>query len=353
MQQRVLMKGNEAIAEGAIRAGCRGFFGYPITPSSEIAEYMARKMPTIGGIFVQAESELAAINMVYGGAATGNRVMTASSGPGISLKQEGISFIAEGELPCLIVDISRGGPGLGGIQPSQADYFQATRGGGHGDYYIIVLAPASSQEMMDYTMLAFDLADQYRTPVMLLGEGTLGNLIEPVVVRDPVTTFVDKPWAITGCVGREPNIVNTLHLPVEVLQSRNDHLTQKFELIKQQEVRYEEYLTEDADIIVVAYGIMARIAKKSVWFARQAGLKAGLIRPITLWPFPYDIIRQRSKTSQVLVSAEISMGQMLQDLELAAQGRVPVHLISVIGRTPNPEEVNQNIMAIAKREALI
>ena len=353
MQQRVLMKGNEAIAEGAIRAGCRGFFGYPITPSSEIAEYMARKMPTIGGIFVQAESELAAINMVYGGAATGNRVMTASSGPGISLKQEGISFIAEGELPCLIVDISRGGPGLGGIQPSQADYFQATRGGGHGDYYIIVLAPASSQEMMDYTMLAFDLADQYRTPVMLLGEGTLGNLIEPVVVRDPVTTFVDKPWAITGCVGRKPNIVNTLHLPVEVLQSRNDHLTKKFELIKQQEVRYEEYLTEDADIIVVAYGIMARIAKKSVWFARQAGLKAGLIRPITLWPFPYDIIKQRSKTSKVLVSAEISMGQMVQDLELAAQGRVPVHLISVIGRTPNPEEVNQNIMAIAKREGLI
>ncbi|HCF50706.1 MAG TPA: 3-methyl-2-oxobutanoate dehydrogenase subunit beta [Syntrophomonas sp.] len=351
--QRVLMKGNEAIAEGAIRAGCKGFFGYPITPSSEIAEYMARKMPTIGGIFVQAESELAAINMVYGGASTGFRVMTASSGPGISLKQEGISFLAEGELPCLIVDISRGGPGLGGIQPSQADYFQATRGGGHGDYFIIVLAPSSAQEMMDLTMLAFDLADGYRIPVMLLAEGTLGNLIEPVVLRDPVTEFIEKPWAITGCKGRQPNIVNTLHLPVETLQKRNQHLNDKYQSIKANEVRYEEYLSGDADLIVVAYGIMARIVKKAVWNARQEGVKTGLIRPITLWPYPYEAIAALSKTCTAMVSVEISSsGQMIQDIQLAAQGRVPVHFIGEIGRTPNPEEITQQLLLIAEREGL-
>lgn len=352
--QRVLMKGNEAIAEGAIRAGCKGFFGYPITPSSEIAEYMARKMPTIGGVFLQAESELAAINMVYGGAATGYRVMTASSGPGISLKQEGISFLAEGELPCLIVDICRGGPGLGGIQPSQADYFQATRGGGHGDYYIIVLAPSSAQEMMDFTMLAFDLADKYRIPVMLIAEGTLGNLIEPVVVRDPVTQFIDKPWAITGCVGRKPNIINTLHLPVETLKDRNRHLADKYDAVRAQEIRSEQYLTDDAELIVVAYGIMARIAKKAVWSARQAGVKTGLIRPITLWPYPYDVITAASKTCKAMVSVEISIvGQMIQDIQLAAQGRVPVHFIGDIGRTPNPEEITEQLLAIAEREGLI
>ncbi|MGI6435211.1 MAG: 3-methyl-2-oxobutanoate dehydrogenase subunit VorB [Syntrophomonadaceae bacterium] len=352
--QRVLMKGNEAIAEGAIRAGCRGFFGYPITPSSEIAEYMARKMPTIGGVFVQAESELAAINMVYGGAATGCRVMTASSGPGISLKQEGISFLAEAELPCLIVDICRGGPGLGGIQPSQADYFQATRGGGHGDYFIIVLAPSSAQEMMDFTMLAFDLADKYRIPVMLIAEGTLGNLIEPVVVRDPVVSFIDKPWAITGCVGRKPNIINTLHLPVETLKNRNQYLADKYNAIRAQEIRSEEYLTDDAELVVVAYGIMARIAKKAVWSARQAGVKTGLIRPITLWPYPYDVITAAAKTCKAMVSVEISIvGQMIQDIQLAAQGRVPVHFIGDIGRTPNPEEITEQLLAIAEREGLI
>ncbi len=352
--QRVLMKGNEAIAEGAIRAGCRGFFGYPITPSSEIAEYMARKMPTIGGVFVQAESELAAINMVYGGAATGARVMTASSGPGISLKQEGISFLAEGELPCLIVDICRGGPGLGGIQPSQADYFQATRGGGHGDYYIIVLAPSSAQEMMDLTMLGFELADKHRTPVMLMAEGTLGNLIEPVLVRDEVTEFVDKPWAITGCLGRQPNIVNTLHMPVEQLQTRNQHLTEKYQAIRSQEIRSEEFLTEDADLILVAYGIMARIAKKAVMNARSLGIKTGLIRPITLWPYPYGVVNKIAQTCKAMVSIEISTtGQMIEDIKLATAGKVPIHYIGEIARTPNPEEITQQLLVIAAKEGLI
>ncbi len=351
--QRVLMKGNEAIAEGAIRAGCKGFFGYPITPSSEIAEYMARKMPALGGVFVQAESELAAINMVYGGAATGSRVMTASSGPGISLKQEGISFLAEGELPCLIVDICRGGPGLGGIQPSQADYFQATRGGGHGDYHIIVLAPSSAQEMMDFTMLGFELADKHRSPVMIMAEGTLGNLIEPVVLRDAVTEFVDKPWAITGCRGRQPNIVNTLHMPVELLQTRNQHLTKKYEAIRSEEIRSEEFMTEDADLILVAYGIMARIARKAVINARQLGLKTGLIRPITLWPYPYETLGRAARHCKAMVSVEIStVGQMIEDIRLAAEGKVPVHYIGEIGRTPNPEEITQQLLAIAEREGL-
>lgn len=226
--QKILMKGNEALAEGAIIAGCKAFFGYLITPSSEIAEYMARKYPKIDGVFLQAESELAAINMVYGGASTGVRVMTASSGPGISLKQEGISFIAEAELPCLIVNISRGGPGLGGIQPAQSDYFQATRGGGHGDYRLIVLAPSGVQEMMDFAIVAFDLADKYRIPVMIMAEGTLGQMMEPIIVREPVTEFYEKPWAITGCKGRSPNIVNTLHLSPEFLEERNQHLNNKY-----------------------------------------------------------------------------------------------------------------------------
>lgn len=344
------MKGNEALAEGAIRAGCRAFFGYPITPSSELAEYMARTMPKIGGVFVQAESEFAAINMVYGGASTGNRVMTASSGPGISLKQEGISFLCEGELPCLIVNLSRGGPGLGGIQPSQADYFQATRGGGHGDYHTLVLAPSTVQEMMDLAMQGYDLADRYRIPVLILAEGTLGQMMEPIIMRDPVTEFYDKPWATTGCKGRAPNIVNTLHLSPEFLEERNLHLEKKYKEIRAGEQQAETFMVEDADLVVMAFGIIARIAKKSVMDARKQGKKVGLIRPITLWPFPEQIVSQVAETARRFLSIEISMGQMVEDIRLAVNGKVPVEFYGRIGFTPNPEELTRQILAIAERE---
>ena len=350
--EKILMKGNEALAEGAIIAGCKAFFGYPITPSSEIAEYMARKFPKIDGVFVQAESELAAINMVYGGAATGYRVMTASSGPGISLKQEGISFIAEAELPCLIVNVSRGGPGLGGIQPAQSDYFQATRGGGHGDYRLIVLAPSGVQEMMDFAIESFDLADRYRTPVMIMAEGTLGQMMEPIIVREPVTQFYDKPWATNGCQGRQPNIVNTLHLSADYLEERNHHLQRKYDDIVSREKRAESYLTEDADMVVVAFGLMARIAKRAVMEARKTGLKVGLIRPITLWPFPDTEIIKAAQTAKRFLSVEISMGQMIEDIRLAVAGRVPVDFFGRIGITPNPEEVFRAIMKVAEREGI-
>lgn len=350
MEERVLMKGNEALAEGAIRAGCRAFFGYPITPSSELAEYMARTMPKIGGVFVQAESELAAINMVYGGASTGARVMTASSGPGLSLKQEGISIIAEAELPCLIVNLSRGGPGLGGIQPSQADYFQATRGGGHGDYRTMVLAPSSVQEMMDLAMEGYDLADSYRTPVLIMAEGTLGQMMEPIIMREPVTKFVDKPWATTGCVGRKPNIVNTLHLDPDYLEKRNRILDAKYKEIHAKEQRAETFMLEDADLVVVAFGIIARIAKRSVMEARKQGIRVGLIRPITLWPFPEKVVAEATKTASRFLSIEVSMGQMIEDIRLAVNGQVPVEFYGRIGMTPNPEELTRQIMSLAEKE---
>jgi len=348
--ERVLMKGNEALAEGAIRAGCKAFFGYPITPSSELAEYMARTMPKIGGVFVQAESEFAAINMVYGGAATGFRVMTASSGPGLSLKQEGISFIAEAELPCLIVNLSRGGPGLGGIQPSQADYFQATRGGGHGDYRTIVLAPSGVQEMMDFAFQGFELADRYRTPVLILAEGTLGQMMEPIVLPDPITEFVDKPWATTGCLNREPNVVNTLHLSPEFLEERNIHLNNKYKEICAAEQRAETFMTDDAELVVVGYGIIGRIAKRSVMEARKRGRKVGLIRPVTLWPFPEKLVSEIANHTRRFMSIEISMGQMIEDIRLAVAGKVPVDFYGRIGITPSPEELFRQIMAIAERE---
>lgn len=349
---KVLMKGNEALAEGAVRAGCRAYFGYPITPSSEIAEYMARKYPKIGGTFLQAESELAAINMVYGAAAAGARVMTASSGPGISLKQEGISFLAEAELPCVIVNISRGGPGLGGIQPAQSDYFQATRGGGHGDYHIMVLAPAGVQEMMDLAIEAFELADKYRIPVMIMAEGTLGQMMEPVVLREQVAEFYDKPWATTGCKNRKPNIINTLHLSPDVLEQRNVHLQNKYINIKLREKRAETYMTEDADIVVVAFGIMARVARKSIMEVRKQGVKVGLIRPITLWPFPDDVVEKVSDTAKIFLSLEISMGQMVEDIKLAVNGRRPVDFYGRIGITPNPEEVSKRLLMLAAEEGL-
>lgn len=349
---KVLMKGNEALAEGAIRAGCHAYFGYPITPSSEIAEYMARKLPQLRGTFVQAESELAAINMVYGASATGNRVMTASSGPGISLKQEGISFLAEAELPSLIVNVSRGGPGLGGIQPAQSDYYQATRGGGHGDYHIVVLAPAGVQEMMDFAIDAFDLADRYRIPVMIMAEGTLGQMMEPIVLRDPVTQFIDKPWATRGCKGRKPNVVNTLHLSPEFLEQRNHHLQAKYGEIKRRESQAETFLADDADLVVVAFGLMSRIVRRSVMEARRNGVKVGLIRPVTLWPFPEEAIRTAAQHARLFLSVEINMGQMVDDIRLAINGQVPVEFYGRIGITPNPEEITRHILAVAEREGM-
>ena len=351
--KKVLMKGNEALAEGALIAGCQAYFGYPITPSSEIAEYMARKMPKIpGSVFFQAESELAAINMVYAGSSIGKRVMTASSGPGISLKQEGISFLAEGELPCLVVNISRGGPGLGGIQPAQSDYFQATRGGGHGDYRLIVLAPSGVQEMMDFAILAFELADQYRTPVMMMGEGTLGQMMEPIVMREPVGKQVEKPWALTGCAGREPNIMNTLHLDPGFLETRNQTLMQKYQTITANEKRAESFMTEDAELLIVAYGLLARVVKKAVVEARQQGYKVGMIRPITLWPFPYEEIQSTLSSVRRVMSIELSMGQMIEDVRLAVEGQVPVEFYGRIATIPNPEELIAAVVEVAKKEAV-
>lgn len=327
---KVLMKGNEAIGEAALRAGCRCFFGYPITPQTELPEYLSKMMPDSGGVFLQAESEIAAINMVFGAAGSGARVMTSSSGPGISLKQECISFLAAAELPCVIVNIMRGGPGLGGIQPSQSDYFQATRGGGHGDYRLIVLAPASVQEMADLTLEAFELADLYRTPVMLLGDGILGQMMEAVEFKAPTQTAYSKPWATTGCRGRDRNIINTLYLDPEQLEKQNQKLQQKYQLINQNEQRAEKYLTEDADIIVVAFGTTARIARTAVENVRSAGIRAGLVRPITLWPFPTRGVQESLGNCRAVLTVELNAGQMVEDVRLAVNGSCPVHFY---GRT--------------------
>lgn len=349
MEKR-LMKGNEALAEGAIRAGCKGFFGYPITPSSEIAEYMARELPKAGGVFLQGESEVASINMVYGAAATGKRIMTASSSPGISLKQEGISYIAKAELPCLIVNVSRGGPGLGAIQAGQSDYFQATKGGGHGDYHLIVLAPSTVQEMMDFTMESFDLAEKYRIPVMVMADGTMGQMMEPIYMRDKVEDIPEKPWALTGCKGRERNVVDTFHPSGEELEEYDKKLAAKYQLVQAQEKRGEAYKTEDADIVVVSFGLMARIAKKAVEMARAKGVKAGLFRPVTLWPFPSEQLDEAAANAKALLSVELNQGQMVEDVKLAVNGRVPVHFYGRVSVLPSPEEVMEQIVLVAEKE---
>jgi 2-oxoglutarate ferredoxin oxidoreductase subunit alpha len=276
--------------------------------------------------------------------------MTASSGPGLSLKQEGISVIAEAELPCLIVNISRGGPGLGGIQPAQSDYFQATRGGGHGDYYTMVLAPATVQEMYDFAMQAFNLADKYRIPVMLMAEGTLGQMMEPVVPRDKVTEFCDKPWATTGCKGRKPNIVNTLHLDPAFLEYRNSVLQEKYKEIRANEQRAQTFWIEDADIVVVAFGLLSRIVKKAVMETRRKGFKVGLIRPVTLWPFPEEVISKTAETAKTFLSVEINRGQMIEDIKLAVNGKAPVEFYGRIGAIPSPEEITKQIIQLAERE---
>lgn len=346
---KILMKGNEAIGEAAIKAGCHYFFGYPITPQNELPEYMSKRLPEVGGVFVQAESEVAAINMVYGAAGAGARVMTSSSSPGISLKQEGISYIAGAELPCVIVNIVRGGPGLGGIQPAQSDYFQATKGGGHGDYRLIVLAPASIQEMVDLVQDAFDLADKYRNPVMVIGDGMLGQMMEPVEFKErKKADLPPKDWATTGMREREtPNVVNSLYLAPEELEKHNWRIHEKYQQIKANEVRYEKINCEDADVIAVAYGTTARIVRSAMEKASAEGIKVGLIRPITLWPFPYQAIEEVASVPKAFLVVEMSTGQMVEDVRLAVNGRKPVHFYGRTGgMVPTPDEIAAKVREI-------
>ena len=345
MADKILMKGNEAIAEAAIKAGCMHYFGYPITPQTEVAAYMAKRMPKIGGCFLQAESEIAAINMVYGVASTGKRVMTSSSSPGISLKSEGLSYLAGSDLPALIVNVQRGGPGLGGIQPSQADYFQATKGGGHGDFKMIVLAPSSVQEMADLTVKGFDLADKYRMPTMLLADGTMGQMMEPVSLDYEVSSTVDKPWATTGTkMEREHNIITSLFLQPDELEALVVERYDRYKAVEENEVMYEEYMMEDADICIAAFGIAARVAKNAINEARKNGIRVGLIRPITLWPFPVAPFKKAAAQVKEIISVELSMGQMIEDVKLASECKVPVTLCSRTGgMIPSPEQVLEAI----------
>ena len=352
MAERVLMKGNEAIAEAAIRAGCRHYFGYPITPQTEIAAYMAKKMPKIGGVFLQAESEIASINMVYGAAAAGVRVMTSSSSPGISLKAEGLSYIAGSDVPALVVNVQRGGPGLGGIQPSQSDYFQATKGGGHGDYRMIVLAPASVQEMASLTIKGFNLADKYLMTSMILSDGTIGQMMEPISFEDAEIETYEKPWALTGTKGeRKHNVVNSLYLKPDELEKKNFERFERYKIVEENEPMWEEYMMEDAEICVVAYGIASRVAKNAIVAARQEGIKVGLIRPITLWPFPKKAIAAAADKVNSFISVELSMGQMIEDVRLYSQCKKPVALCNRVGgMIPSPDEVLASIRKAQKGE---
>ncbi len=345
MAERVLMKGNEAIAEAAIRAGCRHYFGYPITPQTEIAAYMAKKMPKIGGVFLQAESEIASINMVYGAAAAGVRVMTSSSSPGISLKTEGLSYIAGSDVPALVVNVQRGGPGLGGIQPSQSDYFQATKGGGHGDYRMIVLAPASVQEMASLTIKGFNLADKYLMTSMILADGTIGQMMEPITFEDAEIETYEKPWALTGTEGkRQHNIVNSLYLKPDELEVKNFQRYERYKVVEENEPMWEEYMMEDAEYCVVAFGIASRVAKNAVAAARKEGIKVGLIRPITLWPFPKKALKAAAEKVKGFISVELNMGQMIEDIKLYTECKRPVGLCNRCGgMIPSPDEVLEAI----------
>ncbi len=332
MSDKVLMKGNEALAEAAIMAGCRHYFGYPITPQTEVAAYMSKRMPKINGVFLQAESEIAAINMVIGVASTGKRVMTSSSSPGISLKSEGISYLAGCDLPALIVNVQRGGPGLGGIQPSQADYFHATRGAGHGDFHLLVLAPASVQEMVNLTFKAFDLAEKYRMPAMILSDGTMGQMMEPVSLDAGEIHEYDKSWALTGTkCERKPNIINSLCLQPEELERLNVERYERYKIVERDEVMYEEYMMDDADICIVAFGVAARVSQNAIDKARAAGIKVGMIRPITLWPFPKKVLLDTADRVKAFISVELSMGQLIEDIELATRCKKPVLLCSRVG----------------------
>lgn len=342
-----LMKGNDAIAEAAMRAGCRFYAGYPITPQTELPEYLARNMEKVGGVFLQAESEIAAINMVYGAAGAGVRAMTSSSSPGISLKQEGISYIVGSELPCVIVNVMRVGPGLGGIQPSQSDYFQAVKGGGHGDYHMIVLTPDGVQEMFDFTILAFDLADEYRNPVMLLADGILGQMMESVVMYMPEKKHFDKSWATTGTEKkRKHNIINSLYIVPEESEVLNRRLQNKYQVIRDKEQRVE-IINPDADIMVVAFGIVARVAKQAIAELEDEGISVGLIRPRTVWPFPSKAFE---KTAKAYLVTELNSGQMVEDVRLEVNGRAPVHFLGKMGGTVlTAQEMKEKVREIDEK----
>ncbi len=351
MAEKVLMKGNEALAECALRAGCRFFFGYPITPQTELAAYMSKRMPKIGGTYLQAESEIAAINMVYGASAAGARVMTSSSSPGISLKSEGVSYMAGADLPGVIINVQRGGPGLGSIQPSQSDYWQATRALGHGDFHMMVLAPSTVQEMADCAYNAFDIADEYLMPVMILADGMLGQMMEPVVLPEPKTKLPEKPWAITGTKKeRAHNIANSLYLDPALLEKKNFERYERYKVIKEKEQRAEEFMVDNADIVLVAFGASARIARSAVVNARERGIKAGLIRPITLWPFPEKVVDAAANHVKQFLSVEMNMGQMVDDIRLVSQGRVPVAFYGRCGGIiPTPAEVLDKIVELHQK----
>ncbi|MBQ9559971.1 MAG: 3-methyl-2-oxobutanoate dehydrogenase subunit VorB [Bacteroidaceae bacterium] len=348
----LLMKGNEAIAHAAIRCGCDGYFGYPITPQSEVLETLAAEKPweTTGMVVVQAESEVASINMVYGGGAVGKRVMTSSSSPGVALMQEGIAYMAGAELPGLIVNVQRGGPGLGTIQPSQGDYFQSTRGGGNGDYYVIVLAPASVQEMADFVELSFELAFKYRTPVIMLSDGVIGQMMEKVVLPPFKPRRTDDevrqqcPWAATGMRGRKKNIMTSLELEPTAMEEHNLHLQRKYQEIREKEVRCEELQTEDAEYLIVAFGSASRIAQKAIEQCREKGIRVGMLRPITLWPFPTGKLQGLAQKVKGILCVEINAGQMVEDVRLAVNGSVPVcHYGRMGGIVPAPDEIVNEI----------
>lgn len=347
-----LLKGNEAVAEAAIAAGCRCFFGYPITPQNEIPEYMSWRMKEVGGHFVQAESEVSAINMVYGAGGAGARAMTSSSSPGVSLKQEGISYIAGAEVPCVIVNMMRAGPGLGGIQPSQSDYFQATKGGGHGDYRMLVYAPSSVQEAADLTYKAFFRADYYRNPVMILGDGMLGQMMEPaqIPVAVDVNKLPKKSWAASGNNGGKQRVINSIFMNPDTLEAHNAHLTKKYEEMKKLDTMFEHYRTDDAEVVLVAYGIVARICKAAVDMLRDGGIKAGLFRPITLFPFPYgELAKLSDNGAETFVSVELSCGQLIEDVKLGlfdSKNRPQVGVFARVGgNVMKPEDIAEYIKA--------
>jgi len=338
MSEKVLMKGNEAFAEAAIRSGCRYYFGYPITPQNEITEYMARVLNNVGGAFVQAESELAAISMAYGGAVAGGRVLISSSSPGIALMQEGLSFIASTEVPLVIVNVSRGGPGVGAIQPGQADYYQATRGGGNGDYHLIVLAPSSIQEAVDMMPRAFAISEEYRNPVMILADGMLGQMMEPVTLPEPIQAVAledipkIKPWALTGTKGARPrNVIKSLYLKPELLEKNILRMQEKYDKAKKVLIEYKTDRLEDAEVVFVAYGSTARIVEEAIDLLAEDGIKAGLIRPISLWPYPYEAFDEIDSATKVLISVELSQGQMIDDVKIGSNGRYPVSLSGRVG----------------------
>jgi 2-oxoglutarate/2-oxoacid ferredoxin oxidoreductase subunit alpha len=349
-----LMKGNEAIGEAAVQAGCRHYFAYPITPQTEVAEYLVRRMPEVDGVFLQAESEVAASNMLFGAASAGVRTFTSSSSPGISLMAESISYIAGAQLPVVYVNIVRGGPGLGGILPAQSDYFQATKGGGHGDYRLLVLAPSTVQEAVDHVILAFELAEKYRNPVMVLGDGMIGQMMEPVQFPDEaVTEPPDRPWATVGMKNRPQNLIRSLFLNADELETNNLELRAKYDLMERDEVRFESYhADEEMDVMVVAYGTMARIAKTAIDALREGGVKVGLLRPISLYPFPKQAIREAAGRAKAVLVVELSMGQMVEDVEWAAPEGVPIHFYGKVGgNIPPPEDISEEISNVLSGKA--